>query len=163
MSFGLDNKNVFRQPWSNSRGKFLRHAWLSVWVSGLISERYVAELMNEIAKIRSICGDLISYDWISVPLIYSQLVTLAVYSYFAAALFGRYLNHNSTISNPPPLRMWKVSHKIAVSLQTTFGQNTRVRGYGASGFVGAIILDPRVLLLCRLVEGNNSHSHFSRH
>jgi len=56
---------------------------------GLISERYVAELMNEIAKIRSICGDLISYDWISVPLIYSQLVTLAVYSYFAAALFGR--------------------------------------------------------------------------
>ena len=56
----------------------------------MISERYVAELMNEIAKIRSICGDLISYDWISVPLIYSQLVTLAVYSYFAAALFGRY-------------------------------------------------------------------------
>ena len=62
----------------------------------MISERYVAELMNEIAKIRSICGDLISYDWISVPLIYSQLVTLAVYSYFAAALFGRYINHDIT-------------------------------------------------------------------
>ena len=29
-----------------------------------ISERYVAEIMNEIAKIRGVCGDLISYDWI---------------------------------------------------------------------------------------------------
>ena len=96
-------------PDKKGRGNFLKHTWLSVWVTGLISERYVAELMNEIAKIRSICGDLISYDWISVPLIYSQLVTLAVYSYFAAALFGRYINHDITFrgkkSNPPPLRM----------------------------------------------------------
>lgn len=32
---------------------------------------------------------LICYGWISIPLVYTQVVTLAVYSYFAAALFGR--------------------------------------------------------------------------
>ena len=31
---------------------------------------------------------ILSYDWVCVPLVYTQLVTLAVYSYFAAALLG---------------------------------------------------------------------------
>ena len=30
-----------------------------------------------------------SYDWISVPLVYTQLVTIAVYFYFAAGLLGQ--------------------------------------------------------------------------
>ena len=30
-----------------------------------------------------------SYDWISVPLVYTQVVTLAVYSFFLASLMGR--------------------------------------------------------------------------
>ena len=32
---------------------------------------------------------MLSYDWINVPIIYTQLVTIAVYVYFSAALFGR--------------------------------------------------------------------------
>ena len=56
---------------------------------GMLCERYAAEVMNEIAKIRSTCGDLISYDWISIPMVYTQLVTIAVYSYFFTALIGR--------------------------------------------------------------------------
>ena len=92
---------------------------------GLICRRYVSDILQEITRVREKVGDLFSYDWISVPLVYSQvsnssyrlewaehweikfksfiqytqilhflnptfqLVTLAVYSYFVAALFGR--------------------------------------------------------------------------
>ena len=31
---------------------------------------------------------ILSYDWVCVPLVYTQLVTIAVYFYFAAALIG---------------------------------------------------------------------------
>ena len=39
-------------------------------------------------RIREKLTLILSYDWVSVPLVYTQLVTLAVYSYFLAALFG---------------------------------------------------------------------------
>ncbi|XP_076349140.1 uncharacterized protein LOC143246392 isoform X1 [Tachypleus tridentatus] len=45
-------------------------------------------LVDEIAKYRGKCGDLFNYDWISIPLVYTQVVTLAVYTYFLAALMG---------------------------------------------------------------------------
>lgn len=34
-------------------------------------------------------GMLICYGWINIPLVYTQVVTLAVYAYFVACLFGR--------------------------------------------------------------------------
>ncbi|CAG7705189.1 unnamed protein product [Allacma fusca] len=48
----------------------------------------VKTIIDELNKFRGQCGLLISYDWISVPLVYTQVVTLAVYSYFAAAIMG---------------------------------------------------------------------------
>ena len=56
---------------------------------GMICRRYVAEILSEINSLRGRSGDLLAYDWINVPIIYTQIVTIAVYSYFAAALFGR--------------------------------------------------------------------------
>ncbi|CAL8147673.1 unnamed protein product [Orchesella dallaii] len=35
------------------------------------------------------CGDLLGYDWVTVPIVYTQVVTLATYIYFAACLFGK--------------------------------------------------------------------------
>ena len=31
-----------------------------------------------------------SYDWISIPLVYTQIVTLAVYTFFLSSLMGRH-------------------------------------------------------------------------
>ncbi|XP_023341648.1 bestrophin-4 isoform X3 [Eurytemora carolleeae] len=45
-------------------------------------------VMNEVGKIRQGLTTILTYDWISIPLVYTQVVTLAVYFYFAGALFG---------------------------------------------------------------------------
>jgi predicted membrane chloride channel (bestrophin family) len=46
-------------------------------------------LLTELNKIKDQLNMLISYDWISVPLVYTQVVTLAVYSYFLSCIMGR--------------------------------------------------------------------------
>ncbi|KYO27169.1 bestrophin-1 [Alligator mississippiensis] len=46
-------------------------------------------LMEELNTFRGNCSMLFHYDWISVPLVYTQVVTIAVYSFFVACLIGR--------------------------------------------------------------------------
>ncbi len=48
----------------------------------------VQTVLNEISAIRKGLTAVQHYDTISVPLVYTQVVTLAVYSYFGAALMG---------------------------------------------------------------------------
>ncbi|KAG7160182.1 Bestrophin-2-like 6 [Homarus americanus] len=49
----------------------------------------VKTIIDEINRFRGLCGGLLSYDWISIPLVYTQVVTLAVYSFFLATIMGR--------------------------------------------------------------------------
>ncbi|KAH9380349.1 hypothetical protein HPB48_016091 [Haemaphysalis longicornis] len=46
-------------------------------------------LLQEMHEFRGCCGMLYSYDWISIPLVYTQVVTLAIYTYFLATVMGR--------------------------------------------------------------------------
>uniref|UniRef100_A0A4W3JXN1 Bestrophin homolog n=1 Tax=Callorhinchus milii TaxID=7868 RepID=A0A4W3JXN1_CALMI len=46
-------------------------------------------LMNEMNRYRSRCAILFGYDWVGIPLVYTQVVTLAVYTFFFACLIGR--------------------------------------------------------------------------
>ncbi|XP_077085545.1 bestrophin-4 [Siphateles boraxobius] len=46
-------------------------------------------LMDELNNYRSKCSMLFHYDWISIPLVYTQVVTVAVYSFFTFCLIGR--------------------------------------------------------------------------
>jgi len=55
---------------------------------GNIRPQTVRALMAEIVNYRNNLTEIVNYDWVSVPLVYTQVVTLAVYSYFAAALIG---------------------------------------------------------------------------
>ncbi|KAK6963423.1 Bestrophin-3 [Biomphalaria glabrata] len=46
-------------------------------------------IIEYLADIRDKCSIMFVYDWITVPLVYTQVVTFAVYSYFATALIGQ--------------------------------------------------------------------------
>ncbi|KAJ4937974.1 hypothetical protein JOQ06_002601 [Pogonophryne albipinna] len=46
-------------------------------------------LLTELNSLRAKCMKLYGYDWISLPLVYTQVVTVAVYSFFLACLIGR--------------------------------------------------------------------------
>ncbi|XP_008847070.1 bestrophin-4 [Nannospalax galili] len=46
-------------------------------------------LLEELNKYRAKCSMLFHYDWISIPLVYTQVVTIAVYSFFTLSLVGR--------------------------------------------------------------------------
>ncbi|MCL4139714.1 UNVERIFIED_CONTAM: hypothetical protein GTU68_050806, partial [Idotea baltica] len=49
----------------------------------------VKTIVDSINSFRGLCGGLLNYDWISIPLVYTQVVTLAVYSFFFGTLMGR--------------------------------------------------------------------------
>ncbi|KAG8196922.1 hypothetical protein JTE90_027625 [Oedothorax gibbosus] len=57
-------------------------------------------IFAEFLAYRSACGTMFNYDWISVPLVYTQVVTLATYTYSLALLVGRqYLDPNKGYKN----------------------------------------------------------------
>jgi hypothetical protein len=47
------------------------------------------EIITQLTKYRTGLGDLLGYDWATIPLMYTQVVTLATYLYFMAALVGK--------------------------------------------------------------------------
>ena len=61
-------------------------------------ELYNWDIQKEIVIVKDFCNSIISYDWINIPLVYTQVVTLAVYAYFFTTLLGRqYLDPNKNI------------------------------------------------------------------
>ncbi|PRD36203.1 UNVERIFIED_CONTAM: Best2 [Trichonephila clavipes] len=55
----------------------------------VIVNKILSLIFQEFNDFRSKCGLLWSYDWISIPLVYTQVVTLATYAFFGACIFGR--------------------------------------------------------------------------
>lgn len=59
----------------------------------------VKTIIDELNKFRGSVGLLISYDMISIPLVYTQVVTLAVYSYFITSVIGRQWTEHQQIKD----------------------------------------------------------------
>ena len=77
--------------------------------SNLINSDFALKtILDEMNTFRGCCGMLQSFDWISIPLVYTQVVTVAVYGFFVSCLFGRqYLipqndSQNITLNVPVP-------------------------------------------------------------
>ncbi|XP_045025171.1 bestrophin-1-like [Daphnia magna] len=57
---------------------------------GMLTNEYGTKLiMEEFLEFRANCGALWSYNWVSIPIIYTQVCTLSTYSYFIACLVAR--------------------------------------------------------------------------
>ncbi|XP_017864067.1 PREDICTED: bestrophin-4 [Drosophila arizonae] len=48
----------------------------------------VKTIIDELNRFRGLCGFLLYYDWVSVPLVYTQVVTLATYTFFLCSVIG---------------------------------------------------------------------------
>ncbi|CAL8242614.1 unnamed protein product [Merluccius merluccius] len=46
-------------------------------------------ILKEMNKFRTWCSTLFGYNWVGIPLVYTQVVTLAVYTFFIGCLIGR--------------------------------------------------------------------------
>lgn len=70
-----------------------------MWAIDLVNKAYdeglikddvaLKALILEINNFRGQCGTMICFDWITVPLVYTQVVTIAVYTFFLTCLIGR--------------------------------------------------------------------------
>ncbi|XP_011713736.1 bestrophin-2a [Macaca nemestrina] len=88
-----------RKKFENLNSSYNKYWVPCVWFSNLAAQARregrirdnsaLKLLLEELNVFRGKCGMLFHYDWISVPLVYTQVVTIALYSYFLACLIGR--------------------------------------------------------------------------
>ncbi|XP_057367856.1 bestrophin-1-like [Daphnia carinata] len=85
----------------NARSRYSKFWMPLVWAGSIVARARkegrirddfaVKTIIDELCIFRSKCGALNGYDWVPVPLVYTQVVTLAVYTFFMATLMGRQL------------------------------------------------------------------------
>ncbi|XP_074600332.1 bestrophin-1-like isoform X2 [Brevipalpus obovatus] len=75
--------------------------------------RFLSDILSEMHAFRGNCGMLFAFDWVSIPLVYTQTVTICVYTYFGAKLIGRQFTE-SKLNDP------KISFNSYVPLFTLF-------------------------------------------
>ncbi|XP_053600026.1 bestrophin-4-like isoform X3 [Plodia interpunctella] len=94
----LENEKTIMENLNNKFPKPSKH-WLPiVWATSIVTRARkegrirddfaVKTIIDELNKFRGQAGLLLSYDTISVPLVYTQVVTIAVYSYFITSALG---------------------------------------------------------------------------
>ncbi|XP_039624768.1 bestrophin-3-like isoform X2 [Polypterus senegalus] len=88
-----------RKIFENLKSPHLKYWIPVVWFGNLASKARkegriqdsvdLQHIMSEMNKFRTWCSTLFGYDWVGIPLVYTQVVTLAVYTFFFACLIGR--------------------------------------------------------------------------
>lgn len=95
----VENELLVMEQFNTRFNKYSKHWMPIIWASsivtrarreGLIKDDFaVKTIIDALNKFRSQTGVIIQYDTISVPLVYTQVVTLAVYSYFMNAVVAK--------------------------------------------------------------------------
>ncbi|XP_071453062.1 bestrophin-4-like [Hetaerina americana] len=95
----LDNELIIIKNLNEKSPRHPKH-WLPiVWAASIVTRARkegrvrddfaVKTIIDELNKFRGKAGLLLSFDTISIPLVYTQVVTLAVYSFFLSTVMGR--------------------------------------------------------------------------
>lgn len=96
--FKINSRNL--QILERIEAKKVPNFWMPlIWAGGIVQtarrEERIANdfmlktLVDRIDAFRGACGSLLNYDWVNVPLVYTQVVTLAVYTWVLSTLMGR--------------------------------------------------------------------------
>ncbi|KAJ8373774.1 hypothetical protein SKAU_G00043540 [Synaphobranchus kaupii] len=88
-----------RKIFENLKSPHLKYWVPVVWFTNLASKARkegriqdsvdLQTILNEMNHFRTWCSTLFGYDWVGIPLVYTQVVTLAVYTFFLACIIGR--------------------------------------------------------------------------
>jgi len=66
----------------------------------LLNQYSLENIMREFCEFRAKCGLLWCYDWVSIPMVYTQVVTLATYVFFIFTIIGRQKIDGFNVSKP---------------------------------------------------------------
>lgn len=104
-----ENEKFIMESFNSKFTKYSKHWMPIVWASSIITRARkegrirddfaVKTLIDELNKFRGQTGLLISYDTISIPLVYTQVVTLAVYSFFLTSIMGSQWYQEKTVAD----------------------------------------------------------------
>ncbi|PAA86936.1 hypothetical protein BOX15_Mlig021303g1 [Macrostomum lignano] len=84
-----------------------------------ITDFRLCVLLDELSKFKECLGTLFSYDWISIPLVYTQVATLAVYVFYFNSIVSRqYVNFASVREEFGPEISAKYSIDLYVPIDT---------------------------------------------
>nr|XP_036674769.1 bestrophin-2-like isoform X3 [Drosophila suzukii] len=125
-----DNEKTIIETMNKAFPRPSKH-WLPiVWAASIITRARkegrirddfaVKTIIDELNKFRGQCGLLISYDTISVPLVYTQVVTLAVYSYFLTCCMGQQWTDGKVVGNTTYLNKVDLYFPVFTTLQFFF-------------------------------------------
>ncbi|XP_064545899.1 bestrophin-2 isoform X4 [Drosophila montana] len=125
-----ENERTIIETMNKSFPRPSKH-WLPiVWAASIITRARkegrirddfaVKTIIDELNKFRGQCGLLISYDTISVPLVYTQVVTLAVYSYFLTCVMGQQWTNGKVVGTSSYLNKVDLYFPVFTTLQFFF-------------------------------------------
>lgn len=100
----LENEKKIIESMDISFPKYPKHWMPIVWAASIITRARqegrirddfaVKTIIDELNSFRGRCGTLMYYDFISIPLVYTQVVTIAVYSFFVCSLLAHQWTDN---------------------------------------------------------------------
>ncbi|CAL4068253.1 unnamed protein product [Meganyctiphanes norvegica] len=96
-NFAEETKNT--KSTNHKDGGPLPNFWIPLlWASSIVTKARAEgkistdlgckAILGDLTSLRSTCGGMLSFAWINVPLVYTQVVTIAVYSFFLTTLIG---------------------------------------------------------------------------
>uniref|UniRef100_A0ABM0LZF7 Bestrophin homolog n=1 Tax=Saccoglossus kowalevskii TaxID=10224 RepID=A0ABM0LZF7_SACKO len=90
-----EEKRVYLEIPSDHPKHWLPCAWFINLVRKAVDDNRIKSapaaktIIDDLNQFHDNCDDLYGFDWVTIPLVYTQVVTIAVYTFFCACLFGR--------------------------------------------------------------------------
>ncbi|KAH8360858.1 hypothetical protein KR084_009529 [Drosophila pseudotakahashii] len=114
--FLLENEKKIIETMDQAFPNYPKHWMPIVWAASIVmrarrenkirDDYAVKTIIDELNHFRGLCGFLLYYDWVSVPLVYTQVVTVATYSFFLFSVLGQQWMENHSDPEGTSIRRW---------------------------------------------------------